>query len=90
MPQQLYIAENLQYQVLDSDYYGSDVEYDGVAYRAADAQWLTWLRDFHSGSRGDAASLAAALQEYHPELVGVEVYVPHYYKPPRDPCPWIE
>lgn len=79
---QLFVSTDLKYKVLSSKY-ADTVTIEGVAYRKVDPVYLTWLRRNHSGSPEDSLKLKAALETFHPDMVGIKAKVPKYYDGPE-------
>jgi hypothetical protein len=81
----LYVARTLRCVLVGRkrlDDYEKDVTFGILATRRLSAQWLSWLRRYHSATPEEAIEFSRLVKLVNPELSGAAESVSNRYLPP--------
>lgn len=80
-----FVARNLQCVMVGKKivkHYARDYTHEKLATRYLNDVYLTWLRNFHTGSQEDAVEFSKIVAHFAPNLVGASQAFPRGYLPP--------
>lgn len=77
--------------VLSEANLADDIEIEGITYRKASPEWLTWLRSHGRGVDEKKDFIRGVLAEHCPQVIGKKARIDSDYAPPEWPeYRWIE